>query len=624
MPGPVRTPSAEKHLMNTYAHIINRNAAGTIVYEGPGTATTGGEGDKTIINLLFIGIQQKGKNIYSGATLAENAYKLGKVPRMNFTNDPSSAANQALDLSLTQYQRPLMDARRMDISSWFNATGINHLATSPLVWLPELENPATSVDLEQKLQDGYGSIYEIQGLIGGIGTVKKISIPVMNNDIVPADAVCIRVRRSCDGGGTHRPYTAPRNEWFDYCETCHWNGKPGEIIDGQHRISGTALAPNQCTEPIPLNVVLGTDFTPALKSKLFTEVSVESTPLDELHQINLKFRSRPVLDHDKMKFRTDSQRVQLYEACVLLTRSGILQNRIMILPNSRGGRTRGAMATSTQMVNWFCMSGLVSAYEALNGAGSATPAILLEVIENWFEAVSTSNWGGIASTVLWTSSRRPVGPINKPAQTEIFSRLLAPTIRQLGIVGVPSSSDFSQITSYLAAIDVRSGQPMMNIWGSGGQNSRNNLVMIMKSMIRDVTWGTATTPAANAAAWISSFPLRGPIDAFTVTATPGPRSTDPLVITWDVTSNDLVNTAPSGPLNSNLQKPSIRIFQGTNVFVNESLDAEAVSISYASPMTAIGSGSAMVSGTLCTVEVTYANIESVGPSKTESDTFTAP
>ena len=99
MPGPLIGESREKHLMNTYAHIINLDPLGNIVYSGPGTPTAGGRGEKTILNLLFIGFEQKGKNIYSGATLAQTAYKLGKVPRMNFTNDPSSAAVQALDLT---------------------------------------------------------------------------------------------------------------------------------------------------------------------------------------------------------------------------------------------------------------------------------------------------------------------------------------------------------------------------------------------------------------------------------------------------------------------------------------------------------------------------------------------
>ena len=624
MPGPLRGESREKHLMNTYAHIINTNPMGIVDYSGPGTPTAGGSGTKTILNLLFIGFEQKGKNIYSGTTLAETAYKLGKVPRMNFTNDPSSAAAEALDLTLTQYQRPLASTRRRDISSWFDSAGINHLATSPLLWLPELKTPATEAELAQFLEDGYGCIYEIQGLVDGIGTVKKIAIPVIEAAAAPADSACIRVRRTCDDGGAHPPYTAPNNEWFDYCETCGWNGKPGEIIDGQHRISGTALAVNQSTEPIPINVVLGSDFNSALKSKLVTGVSVESTPLNDLHQIKLKVRARPINDHEKMPFRSEPQRVVLYEACVLLTQSGILQDRVMILPNSKGTRTRGAMATSTQMIDWFCMSSLLSEYEALNGAGSATPAILSDVIKNWFQAVSTSNWGGIPAVSLWSTSRRPVGVINTAVHTEVFSRLLAPSIRQLAVAGVPSVADFTQITGYLAMIDVRPVSPMMNTWGNGGQNSRNNLVMLMKSMIKDVTPGTPTTPELTAPAWISSFPFRGPIDPFTVIATPGLTSADPLAVTWNVTSYDLVNTQPSGPLNSNQQKPSIKIFQGANVFVEEALDIEATSKSYPSPITAIGSGAPLVSGTPCTVEITYINFESSGPPRTESTTFTPP
>jgi len=97
-----------------------------------------------------------------------------------------------------------------------------------------------------------------------------------------------------------------------------------------------------------------------------------------------------------------------------------------------------------------------------------------------------------------------------------------------------------------------------------------------------------------------------------------------LFVNWNVTSYDLVNTQPSGPLNSNLQKPSIKIYQGTDVFVQESLDIEATGKTYPSPLTAIGSGAPLVSGTPCTVEITYTNIESSGPPRTESTTFIPP
>ena len=45
----------------------------------------------------------------------------------------------------------------------------------------------------------------------------------------------------CACGETATQYGAQFTDWyFDHCRTCGWNGRPANLIDGQHRIRGMA------------------------------------------------------------------------------------------------------------------------------------------------------------------------------------------------------------------------------------------------------------------------------------------------------------------------------------------------------------------------------------------------
>ncbi|MDC3302913.1 hypothetical protein OAV04_02190, partial [Candidatus Poseidoniaceae archaeon] len=125
------------------------------------------------------------------------------------------------------------------------------------------------------------------------------------------------------------------NYWFDVCQKCGWSGRPGHLIDGQHRARGAAE-----TEPLEMlatNIIEGDDFDEAARSKIFAEVTNTSRPLHELHRLNLGFRGeRSVraggIDHDYGLTRFSNG----YKIAAKLTKGWgtnvVMVNRIHLLP----------------------------------------------------------------------------------------------------------------------------------------------------------------------------------------------------------------------------------------------------------------------------------------------------
>ena len=135
------------------------------------------------------------------------------------------------------------------------------------------------------------------------------------------------------------------------------------------------------------------------------------------------------------------------------------------------------------------------------------------------------------------------------------------------------------------------------------------------------------TIVATAAPWITSFPSRT-VEAFSVSAIlPSPGTligpTNILSIEIDVTSHDLVNTMPKGPLNSLHRNPNLKITDASgNIYFDEELGVKAVSKTFDTPLTDDTTGYTATAGDVLTVEVTYLHITSGSPPRTESTTIT--
>jgi len=641
MPTPIRATSTvagtnvqkaamELNYACEYDHVVRYTPGTTILeYEGPGNLT-----DSQPYRMVFgvLSLPQKGKIIHSGGIKALDAYILGSVPRQSFSQTPVETVPDARDGTLLNYQRPLTKKKRVNLTDWFGRAGMNFLATSPLLWLPELYRATTSIDKTAKINANYGVIHETSSIDGFAGVVNQITIPVVDVIFAPADSVCVKVKRSCDEGG-HPRYELTNSNWFDFCPECGWSGKPGQIIDGQHRISGTGLSVAS-SEIIPCTFMLADDFNAVQKAKLFSEVTVEATSLHLLHAINLVYRSQPPRDHDKMKFSSEPQRMMLYETAITLTAdTGPLQNRIMIVPNSKLAKVKGSMATIKQLVDWMFDSKLIDAITAVNPGAPPSVSMIAGLVSNWFEAIELSANAGWANGATWTRSRggrgSSVGTLNKAPPTEVLIKILPFIIRHYGVSGIVSTTNFQIASNYISSIDLQDGSNFRQMTGgTGGQGNLTNLLYLLESMITDIEVSPsirARSPPATQTSWIASG-LTNPVDIFSVSIDSSfivgnPISASNILrVSWSATSHDLVNTAPKGPLNSSLRKPKLKIYDGPTIYFEEELENKSMSKTFDNMLVA-ANGVPASPGTNLIFEVTYKHVVSLLGSRTETTTF---
>lgn len=631
----VHVGRTDKELQNfalSYEHIEIPTSAGIIQYSGPGE-----NGQPPFAKIGVISTQQKGKTIHCGSIRAIDAYKLGKVPRQKFSNNPVETLDDATDTTLTNYQRSLTKKRRKDLSDWFGYNGMNYLATGPLIWLPELCNPPNDIDAGNLFDQGKGYIVQKAGIVAGIGIVQEIVIPVVDDAVAAhRNFVNIRVRRVCNheswpvdtDNPTPSPYEMENGNWFDYCPKCGWCGKPAEIIDGQHRISGAGTS-TKSDQPLPLTLVTGDHFPNTEKAKLFREVTTKAEPLDDLHGINLVYRSRPWAD-SKVKFASEPSTRTLYTGVISAIRRSPLLNRFHVVKNKSNSKPTGSMASIEQVVRWLNTYELIETWDSINTGSACTAANVSDLLVNWFEAIRlTTGWAG---GTTWTTGRgtrgSPLGILNSAPMTEVFCKILPAVIKKHNSPGMPAISDFSCALDYIKVLDFTENSEPRNLTKSGGQKDIDNLVVLISSMIDDLS--SPLSPRVNtltASTWLGSLP-RATVDDFdvvaTLPATGAITSASPLRINWNVTSYDLVSSSPAGPLNSHKQLPSVRVYDAatSDEYYNEvqSTGGRFVDI----PQLTDSAGVSPTSGTILTVEVTFDNIVKIGPSRTESDTFSYP
>lgn len=559
-------------------------------------ADNAGNPDADPVLIEAVSFKQKTKEMYSGVIKAFDAFRLTTVPRIEYKAAPKDTVSQVLAGNLDKYQRPVLKKKQKEIKDWFLDNSA-HIANSVLMHLTIMEAANNEADFTQKINGGFGAIREVYA--GTNSQAVEMKIPVVKHP--GHGGTQIIVRQSCDHSGTpfetgHAPsathfpkavYTKA-GEWFDTCLTCEWSGRPGEMVDGQHRVIGATRSAKR-DELIPANILFGDSFDSSRKAKIFTEITTKTTALHDLHILNLAYRSSP---KRKVQIATDefdladSRIAALYEVGAKLTKEGsILKNRIMLLPkDAKGGSTVGKMASIAQFVKWTkdyvripdphtgALGGVFNKVGVLTSSTN-----MRETIENWFKAVSETDWGGKSHGDLWKATRRPNGNIQKPAQTEVLLRILGPVIEKLeaaGVVGVPTKADFKKITTYLSEFNLEDSSPMMRLSGAkSGEKNRTGLLLIMTSVINDIPVSAVPalySPASRRGkmaggshAWLTTAPRPGErVDAFTITSGPAVNLSAaapaaPFEVTWEVTAHDILHTKPPCPANALNQKATI-------------------------------------------------------------------
>lgn len=209
------------------------------------------------IELRGFRFTQKMKNMDVVYGSAHDLDRLCQVPYIDNDQSNEDVSNILGAGGVDRWQRKSDSTRINNISAFWEAPADNYMANAAVISLPD----------------------EPDYVVNAHGGVVGYNIAV--NWAVSRCPDC----RWQPAAGT------PRNGWqFDACASCEWCGRPGKIIDGQHRISGCAKSAGQRDEHLITTILHPTminGFVSAQQAKIFTEITTGAKPLDSHHQIAL-------------------------------------------------------------------------------------------------------------------------------------------------------------------------------------------------------------------------------------------------------------------------------------------------------------------------------------------------
>ena len=505
--------------------------------------TPGDDEDAILINGLLM--KQKEKWVSLSSIKGREAIRLCRVPEMEFRRDPSETVEQALDPDMERYQRPTDPVRRAEILGFFNQNE-NYIVNSSIVWLPSM---GEEVNGNLNGLTGYKDKWDIGPQVDGTLPLEeqhqhpasrgnrtyRIQTEAYgaNNDDrnIILQQICQEPRLDEDGEPRLDEYGEQEccgyeghdGSWFDVCPEpkCPWNGRPGHLIDGQHRTRGVAASANP-EERIPVNVMEGDSFDEGERSKIFSEVNNNQLGLDDLHRLNLAFRTESaVYVGYNYNFNMQAQR-KSYQVAARLTEgkpSDIMKERIHLLPpQPRQQRRRGRMLDAKDFVRW---SATRDPNYSRNWFGNGGPwrkatAPTQELSTNE-AAKSLSNFYNALAEVfgspLWETATSNNGGIQQvwivQSIFKMYPRVVS-KIREGGDINTPTKAHFKQVLDYLQNIDFT--QESWRQFGSGqnvsGQNAFNHRTKILRALVDGFAPGGAEIPAT-INEWIGSAPQFG-------------------------------------------------------------------------------------------------------------------
>ena len=342
------------------------------------------------------------------------------------------------------------------------------------------------------------------------GCITSVEITELGAGYLSGDVLVI------PGGNDDGAFTIA-NYWFDVCQTCGWSGRPGHLIDGQHRARGAAE-----TKPLQMlatNIIEGDNFDDGARSKIFAEVTNTSKPLDELHRVNLGFRGERLvrtgsIDHDYGMPRFSKG----YKIAAKLTEgwttNRVMVNRIHLLPKhpDRSAVRKGRMLNVTQFVKWSARNfpghmdenwwGVGGPWKKHIAAGNLTVNDAAQSFHNFWDAVSQ-----IWSTA-WDGNDQKVKNLQKDWILESIFKLYPAVVKRIRdcqpagtAKNVPSTTEFMNYLRYMGAIDFNnksSWNKFNQERAAGGQGKKNHVTKILRGLIADATPTTTAQKARRA------------------------------------------------------------------------------------------------------------------------------
>ena len=471
-------------------------------------------------------VQQKGRTFYVVSSSAVDLDRLCSVPVIRYETSNADVALDATSTYVKRWQRELNADRTREIARFF-ANPQNLLVNTALIGLPESVTFHTNAALRS-----------------------ACSIPIN------------WVKKQCPLCKWHAPDGHPHTEeLFDTCPSCTWEGRPGQIIDGQHRIRGCASAGAPVwDEKLVASVLVEGQFLPMDEAKIFTEITTSAVDLHDLHKVYLLYkfglRSTAVGALDDADFRKDPagagqhntlglRNRRAYEiACDLVSKSSSRwHDRISMFPGPEGKARKGDVINADALV-YFCEPWLKSGplVDQSQADKMVTASVAATHLRDFVES-ALSIWpvgrgtpGGTSSS-FWFDGRQKNGWLQFRGIFEVFLSLFEVTSRRiLAHGGTPTRSAYHEEISYIETINWDDPS-----WHDLAAPDKNKYLLrrILEHLYANAPYpvgGNRAPPRVNT--WIHERP-----DEITFTTRP-PRGTplaavslaSPMKLTWDCDS----------------------------------------------------------------------------------------
>lgn len=395
------------------------------------------------ITLEGIQVRQKGRVFYVVAASAMDLDRLCSVPVLPYSSTNSDVATAATATYIPRWQRQLDGDRSKEIAAFFSGDG-NWIVNAALIGLPRA-----------------AVFHSTSGLRA------SCSIPVT------------WLKRQCTTCHWSPPSGHPyAGKWFDACPNCTWEGRPGQLIDGQHRVRGCAAAGAPVwDEPLVASVLVEDQFSSTDDAKIFSEITTSAVDLHALHKVFLLYkfglRGTEVGALKDADFRTASppagsantlglRNRRAYEiACELVRNtSSRWVERVSMFPGDGGRARKGDVIDVDVLVGFieqwlqtgpFDRPTLSDGMISVSDASAALRNFLEAALSVWPAGVGTPSG---TSSSFWNDTRTRQGWLQLRGIFEIFLSLFEITSRRIQSRGnLPTKPLYMEELSYIETIN---------------------------------------------------------------------------------------------------------------------------------------------------------------------------
>ena len=251
-----------------------------------------------------------GANVYTGSAIASTLHLISKVPSLPESLDVAETVERVLDPNRhrNEWQRSLISNRVKHIDSFLS--GSNNFFVNPI-------------------------IIHLQKDVGNAKIITRNGNPQLK----------ILLSKFLDEGN-------------------HLLGdqRPLDIIDGQHRVRGSARSSKGGVTDLPFVLIPGT-YSTDLAAKLFTEINTTSKELDKDHQLYLAYRYRlthhksdltmNLYDAELRNYHDRANRMAYELAGRLSAKNQSLENQIKFLQSNSSKHSVEIVQWQNYVKKWF-------------------------------------------------------------------------------------------------------------------------------------------------------------------------------------------------------------------------------------------------------------------------------